>query len=354
MIITTIIRKSIRKLISVLPRIRPKERWIIFDRIRPLRVGYIISGGIGDALMAYPALQLIRRTLPNASIAVYIPAQKYSVVKALFTDCNLISYLPGLPFVFSSVWRIKSYDVVLTNTTSVFKLSVEIAAFFMGAMKFGFRYKEDKVRNRLYTNSLVYSDTMHEAEQNLQLVAHALSVDYHSSDVFYPVAENRQHPPLAKNIVIHPGSEKGYERKQWPLQYYKALVTTLVEKGYTVTMLLGPSERLLKDTLKGERGITMPSSPSAGEAIEALKNAQLFIGNDSGPAHIAAFLGTPALVLFGPTDPARCRPLSAQVKTVYAHIDCSPCHFTDVQCTDNRCMQAISVEQVLKEIEQIL
>ena len=111
-----------------------------------------------------------------------------------------------------------------------------------------------------------------------------ITVDQYKTDV----------PP---QIITHPGSSS--PAKCWPKAQFAALHSALERRGLHATLLCGPVEL--------ERGFTPDHSticpPDLSALATLLAGARLFIGNDSGPGHIAAAVGTPTLSLFGPTDP---------------------------------------------------
>jgi heptosyltransferase-2 len=72
------------------------------------------------------------------------------------------------------------------------------------------------------------------------------------------------------------------------------------------------------------------------------------VTNDTGPAHIAAALGCPTLVIFGPTDPATTRPFNAASRIIRHPPDCAPCMLRDCPI-DHRCMTAISADEVFAQ-----
>jgi heptosyltransferase-2 len=127
--------------------------------------------------------------------------------------------------------------------------------------------------------------------------------------------ERRLRSPL---VLIHPGS--GGRRKCWPLDRYLALAQWCVRQGCEVLLLHGPAETDLGDLLSAEVGWRDRSlcPPGLLELASLLESAALFIGNDSGPGHLAAALGTPTLTLFGPTDPRVWRPPHPQARVVQA------------------------------------
>jgi len=97
--------------------------------------------------------------------------------------------------------------------------------------------------------------------------------------------------------------------KRWPLQYFAKLVDTIDDRYDIPTILLGSGDdeislaRQVAQTAHG-RLVSLVGKTSLSEAIEIIRNARLVVGNDSGPLHIAAALGTPLVGLYGPTDPA--------------------------------------------------
>jgi heptosyltransferase III len=109
---------------------------------------------------------------------------------------------------------------------------------------------------------------------------------------------------IAGPIVIHPGS--GGENKRWPIERFEALLDTAIDRNRSVCVVLGEVERerwrpdLLKKWLD-RYPIKMPES--LAQLTAALADARLFIGNDSGPTHLAAPMGLPTLALFGPSSP---------------------------------------------------
>jgi heptosyltransferase-3 len=106
----------------------------------------------------------------------------------------------------------------------------------------------------------------------------------------------------AKRVLLHPGS--GGRAKVWPR--FAELARALPD----ATILLGPCERKL-DT---ENPILENLSLQA--VIDHLRNCRVFVGNDSGITHIAAYWGTPTVALFGPTDPTIWGPLGRRVKVL--------------------------------------
>ncbi len=112
--------------------------------------------------------------------------------------------------------------------------------------------------------------------------------------------------------ILHIGS--GSPAKCWPAERFEALADALPMQAVFV---VGPVEveRLGEGpiaALAGRRCTLV--APSLAVLAGALAEAAIFVGNDSGPAHLAAALGIPTLVLFGPTDPAHFAPRGRRVQ----------------------------------------
>jgi heptosyltransferase III len=118
-------------------------------------------------------------------------------------------------------------------------------------------------------------------------------------------------------VVIHPGS--GGEAKRWPADRFAAAGRTLADAGNPVTFVIGEVER--ESMTKGEidvfREIGSLASPGTlVELFETLQRASLYVGNDSGPTHLAGLLGVPTLALFGRENDTTWRPLGPGVRLI--------------------------------------
>jgi hypothetical protein len=108
-------------------------------------------------------------------------------------------------------------------------------------------------------------------------------------------------------LLIFPGS--GSLRKNWPAENFVRLAQRLTSTIRPLAVI-GPAEMSMS-ALFGSRGVATVSDQELGVIAGLASLSRLFIGNDSGVSHLAAASGARGLVLFGPTDPARWRPLGA-------------------------------------------
>ena len=113
-------------------------------------------------------------------------------------------------------------------------------------------------------------------------------------------------------ILIHPGS--GGREKIWPLDRFLDLAGRIEE---AVTFVLGPAEcERGMDRKFRDAACRFVAPGSIAELARIVGAARLFVGNDSGAGHLAAMTGTPAVILYGPTDPRVWRPVGNRVETV--------------------------------------
>ena len=122
-------------------------------------------------------------------------------------------------------------------------------------------------------------------------------------------------------VIIHPGS--GGQTKCWPLACFRATAHGLMETGASVVFLLGPVElerwpAADVEALRTEFRVV--ESPNPNELRDALVSADALLSNDSGPAHLAALLGTPTVTIFGPTAAAIWRPLGPQAHVIVGDV----------------------------------
>ncbi len=111
-------------------------------------------------------------------------------------------------------------------------------------------------------------------------------------------------------VLIHPGS--GGRDKCWLFKNFRAVAELLAKDGQRVCFLIGPVEvEWWPDDALAEltRGYPVLRLPSPDELAAAVAAAHAVVANDSGPAHLAALLGTPTVTIFGPTSPNIWRPL---------------------------------------------
>jgi ADP-heptose:LPS heptosyltransferase len=170
-----------------------------------------------------------------------------------------------------------------------------------------------------------------------------------SSDAVFddiPLPNRRGQPKNGDRILLHPGA--GSKRKRWSISNFLEVEAVLRADGLKPEFILGPAEDDLVDALTGMNR-TVHILTDLTELAALLKSAGGYIGNDSGASHLAAFLGLPATVIFGPADPKRWTPVGRNVAIVRPELECRPCFETEkTNCGDPECLTKTTPQQVIR------
>ncbi|WP_231364680.1 glycosyltransferase family 9 protein [Thioalkalivibrio sp. ALRh] len=151
-------------------------------------------------------------------------------------------------------------------------------------------------------------------------------------------------------ICLHVAGGKEY--KHWPLPKYAQVIDTLRREGKQPILIgAGPDHTAAQEVqaLCEDPPVNLVQRLGIGSLIALFERASLFIGNDSGPMHMAAATGTPVVALFGPTDPVRWGPLTNRALIVRGteHI---PPEQGKKKFADGRRMDSIRVDDVVNAI----
>jgi ADP-heptose:LPS heptosyltransferase len=163
----------------------------------------------------------------------------------------------------------------------------------------------------------------------------------------YPASSNTKRESLA---ILHPGASK--KERAWHLERFVEIGEKLQEEGWKVLFVSGEELHL--------NGFPLTVKPTLKEFTGLLKRCSLFIGNDSGPLHLAQQCGASVIGVYGPGDPriTGLRPVSPG-QVIYHSFPCSPCRqrfFTECDPSSNGkpfCIETISAGEVWKVVEKI-
>jgi len=157
--------------------------------------------------------------------------------------------------------------------------------------------------------------------------------------------------------------------KRWSVAGYRDVCRDLNQRfGARLLFIGNADDAVINDAVLGRDDYQPPVIRAEGRATllqtaALLKRCDLFIGNDSGPLHIAAAVGTPTVSVFGPTDPALLAPRGKWHRVVHKSLACSPC-YTPVTVLKGKattcllgtpvCMLDIAAADVLAVAEAVL
>ncbi len=336
--------------------------------------------GIGETILMLPALEALRKKYPNAQIDVLATLRNKDV---FFDNKNLDNvYLIKLnPF---SMLRfilknINKYDVVL-DMEEYLNVSA-IMSFFAGKSIVGYSHG---TRSKLYDYKVNYNDKQHAVQTFLDL-AREIGVKYEMDKLpglnYSKSDKNTVERFLKENkigdkdflVCVAPGAAESAKSRMWPFERYAELCDEIITKHNAKIIFTGiPEENDLIKSIQEkmehkDKSINAAGQISLNQLFYLMTKCRLFIGNDSGPMHIAAAQGIKTLGLFGPNLPARFGPYGKGNIGLYKGYNCqySPCiNVHKGQVPDclyprnsndyQKCMKNISVDDAMKEVEKIV
>jgi ADP-heptose:LPS heptosyltransferase len=175
----------------------------------------------------------------------------------------------------------------------------------------------------------------------------------------YPDYNRKNH----RIVLINPNASELLPQRRWMPERYVELIKKILNRAPDVIVLItgAPSEKSEaeeKCQLTGDRRcINFAGAVGLGQLPKLYSIATLMVTNDSGPGHFSSITPLPTFVLFGPETPALYGSLGNSTP-IFAGLACSPCvsaaNHRKTPCTENKCLQAITVDQVFSAIEPLL
>ena len=297
------------------------------------RILVIRPGAIGDTLLTFPLLRALKARERDVHItfvsnpAVLPLAQQFEIADTVFNYAAL-------------------------EWSELFSQNGVRSAFMQGIVQHTdraicwVRDPDDVVQHNLFaagiTNVTVAPGRPTEPS-NLHIVT------YLARTISMTLTEQERSQPFAsefmddtQRVAIHPGS--GGAVKCWPIPHFAALITALWQQAIPILLLAGPADTERLSMLMK----LLPSPPMSAllelvvdaplvEVAARLQECRSYLGNDSGITHLAALLGLPTVVLFGPSSPTVWRPIGLEVYVLHKPI-----------------LEQLSVEVVLNVMKRVM
>jgi ADP-heptose:LPS heptosyltransferase len=201
------------------------------------------------------------------------------------------------------------------------------------------------VRHRIH-------DDVHEVQRSLSLVAtlgHALP---EGDDGALRVRRPGDAPLGAGYVVVHPGAS--VPARAWAPERNAELVTALGAEGRRVVVTGAPSERDLTALVAGRTGIDLGGRTDFAGLADVLANAACVVVGNTGPAHLAAAVGTPVVSLYAPTvPPVRWRPWRVPHELLYVDVPCAGCRARECPVPGHPCLGGVGVADVTAAVARL-
>jgi lipopolysaccharide heptosyltransferase II len=325
---------------------------------------------IGDTVLSTPSLIALRRHAPLAEIDILLEDWVAPVLDG-YGWLNVLRMDSGMGERLGTAYRLRKrhYDVAFNlhgGTTSTFLTWASGAKHRFGNADYQYSF----LYNHLLSSPADFwgREKLHSAEQQLALIGFSgvlvddlpkssLAVtDAAVRSVELKLSESEISNSRSEVALLHAGT--AFFTKQWSPENFARLAEYIATKGLSVVAVGSKAERDVLASLRAEANvpITTFDDLTLPEITALASKARIFVGNDSGIAHIAAAVQTPTVVIFGSSNRAHWRPWTdAPSEIVFNPFDCQPC--PGYRCEvygDSRCIHSVTVEQVIAAVERVL
>ena len=319
---------------------------------------------LGDTVMAVPTIRALGRTVDE--LVLWGSESHGRLLQATgvrgrvlpHRQRNGVHRLLGLRRAVSDVARLAPAGALLLP--NAFEPAL-VSALANVRRRIGYR---TEMRGFLLTEALHPTDalvSMHDASRYARLLEPLNSPAPRPEDVLMAAPAN-SHDRLRRLIDtdqpilgVVPGCANG-PAKRWPAAYYGALASAAAQRWGALPVILGGPQDLevaaQVATACEDPCVNVAGCTDLIDLAAVLSHCRTVISNDTGAAHLAAALSTPTLVLFGPTDPHRTRPLGPHLQVASVAAFCQPCLAKSCPI-DHRCMIDLSIEQAVDALEPL-
>ena len=316
--------------------------------MKALRILILRVGAMGDVLHALPGVAALRRARPEwrvdwvvdprwAPLLVDSEGNGPIVSRVHFADTKLWTSAPTSKATLLSIRKLgralkhEHYDIVVDMQGTL--RSAVIGRMARAPEFAGFSDPREALAGRLYKQRFTRTGA-HVVDQGAALLGEACGVPLTPGAVELPRDDEAEawatgamgSKPLC---VLAPAA--GWAAKQWPVERFADLAKELSAVGFDVVVnATNHDDEIASRVVEESGGAARIVAPNVAGLVALVRRAALFVGGDSGPAHLAAALQVPTVALFGPTDPLRNGPWGpgehrvlrhASSETSYKHVD---------------------------------
>ena len=333
---------------------------------------------IGDTVLATPSLKALKRFLPNAKVDILLEDWVAPLLDG-FEDVNdVISVGPGGSSRLKTArgLRRRRYDVAVNlhgGTTGTFFTYVSGARHRVGYKEYQYSF----LYNHLLGSASDFwnKSNPHSVEQQLALLGFiGVPVDEHlkthlavTPDALRSIeqkltAETQRRGAETRSIgrgpiaLFHPAA--AFATKQWATEHFARTAEFLYEKGLHTVAIAARNESDILVRLEKESQVPVITFDdlSLPEITALASKAKLFVGNDSGIAHMAAAVNTPSVVIFGSSNRDNWRPWTeAPNEIVFEEFHCQPCPgYVCKEFGEPKCILSVTPGAVYAAIDKVL
>jgi lipopolysaccharide heptosyltransferase II len=337
------------------------------------RVLVVRLRSIGDTVLATPCLIALKRFLPEAQIDILLEDWVAPLLDGFDSVDNVLSVGKASSERMKTAWQIRrnKYDVVFNlhgGTTGTFFTFASGARHRVGFTEYQYNFLYN---HRLSSVADFWQQKVtHSAEQQLALLGFVgvpvedrpksrllvTSSAIESLGKKFPAKTQRPQSEFGDFALFHPAA--AFATKTWAVGNFARTAEFLSEKGIQTVAIATKNDASILERLVAESSVPVTTFDdlTLPEITALVSRAKLFVGNDSGIAHIAAAVNTPSVVIFGSSNRDHWRPWTdAPNDTVYEEFPCQPCPgYECKEFGDPKCILSLKPQKVFDAIDRIL
>lgn len=331
---------------------------------------------LGDCIMALPMISEVREAYPGSTVTVLTPEP----LAELFQQNPAIDKILKIPdkHVHGLIGVIKVKEIIAAGDFDVGYILPpsfgSASAFKLAGVKERIGYIADG-RRLLLSRPLPMPAPLNSEHRsytyfNLLRRATGLNLDYVRPKLFLNDKDMAQAATVLSDFGIMTSDRMIVvafravaESRRWGIDNYTELTRRIInEFGRSVILTGGAADRSegekICEAVGSPKVVNLAGKTSLRESAALMSMADLFVGNDSGPAHLAAATGAPVIVLSGADDPSETSPMSARKQLLYRDkLECISC--VKNRCPNKKddsmkCMKEISVDDVISAVKVTL
>jgi len=323
----------------------------------PRRIGLLQTAAIGDTVLSSAIVANLKHVFPDAHLTFFTGSSNYEI-SCLIPQIDSVVRLPvASPLeAIRTIRKAGTFDVWIDFGPWP-RLNAVLTFFAHAGMKIGFK-TAGQHRHSVYDRIALHSEETHELE-NYRMLLRSAGIPV---DASHPELLRGKVQVVPNRIVAHlfPGGSRSY-LKEWPEDRWAGLLDILASKGMEIVLTgaLVDRERVLqvRELMTNRNAVQVVAGEQDMKAVvQMLQSSRLVISVDTGIMHIASALGADLISLHGPTSPDRWGPLNRNAVAIRGAAGCRPCISLgfDSDCDEPRCMQGITVDEVLAAVDNML
>jgi heptosyltransferase III len=309
-----------------------------------MKILLLHPGGLGDIILALPAIALLRERFPSARFTIAANLDHVAPFAGGYVESAVsLSSIPlhnlyskkALPSADVRFW--KSFDRVFSWTGAgdpgFVRKMMEIHPHAVIAS-----WRPDPQEQR-HVSQMFVDSLGPEIAAGIKAAPQRIALGPELSEQGFRWLSKRNWNGHDRLIALHPGA--GSKAKRWPMARFVGLARRLLQERNKLLIIEGPAESGLAAQMAEElssNAVIQAESLPLNILAAIMAWSSLFVGNDSGIAHLAAALGIPSAVIFGPTLPGHWAPLGQHVKVLR---------------DDRGCLESITVDDVIRTLPAV-